>query len=248
MMTNIAVLPWIFLSVLGVSLISFVGIFLLSIRDDIVQKILQYLVSFATGALFGNVFMHLLPEVIEETKNLSTSLMMVFVGILFSFVIEKFIHWHHCHSLECSQHIHPVGNMILFGDAAHNVLDGMLIAVAYLADMQLGIAVTLTVILHEIPQEIGDFSILLHSGYSRVQALVVNFLSALTAFAGVAIVLFLRGHVDNIEEVLLPLTAGNFLYIAGADLIPALHKETRATYSLLQLACIIAGASLLYSL
>lgn len=242
------VILWTLGSVLIVSLVSLVGIALLSLQEKIIRKVLLYLVSFATGALFANIFGHLLPEIVEESSDISRSFMWVFGGILLSFAIEKFIHWHHCHVLECEHHIHPVGKMILLGDGAHNITDGILIATAYLVDIPLGIATTIAVILHEIPQEIGDFSVLLHSGYSRTGALAFNFLSALTAIIGAVVVLFLHESIHDIETILLPLVAGNFLYIAGSDLIPELHKETRLGRAVLQLACIIAGAVLLYML
>ena len=245
---NITVILWTLGSVLIVSLLSFVGVFFFSLREEVLKRVLLYFVSFATGALFANVFGHLLPEIAEESADLSQSFGLVFVGILFSFTIEKFIHWHHCHTLECDHQVHPVGKMILMGDGAHNITDGILIATAYLVDISLGIATTIAVIFHEIPQEIGDFSVLLHSGYSRGRALTLNFVSALTAVLGAVSVLFLHEKVHGIEQILLPLTAGNFLYIAGSDLIPELHKETRPGRALLQLLCIIAGAALLYTL
>lgn len=248
MKASSVVILWTLGSVLIVSLMSLVGIFLLSFQEKIIKKILLYLVSFATGALFANVFGHLLPEIVEESIDLPLSLMLVFVGILFSFAIEKFIHWRHCHTLECHHQTHSVGKMMIIGDGAHNITDGILIATAYLVDIPLGIATTVAVIFHEIPQEIGDFSVLLHSGYSRGRALVLNFLSALTAILGAVVVLLLHGSVHGIEQVLLPLTAGNFLYIAGSDLIPELHKETRLGRAILQLLCIIAGAVLLYTI
>ena len=247
-MENFTVALWALVSVLIVSLVSLVGIALLSLQEKIIKKLLLYLVSFATGALFTNVFGHLLPEIVEESHDLSRSFLLIFIGILFSFVIEKFIHWRHCHTLACHHQVHPVGKMMLIGDGAHNMMDGILIATAYLASIPLGIATTVAVIFHEIPQEIGDFSVLLHSGYSRRKALALNFVSALTAVLGTMVVLLLHESVHGIEQVLLPLTAGNFLYIAGSDLIPELHKETRLGRALLQLLCIIAGAGLLYAL
>lgn len=239
------IILWTLVSVLLVSLFSLVGVFLFSLREEILKKIMLYLVSFATGALFANVFGHLLPEIVEESADVSQSLILVFGGILLSFVIEKFIHWHHCHTLECDHQIHPVGKMILLGDGAHNITDGILIATAYLVNIPLGIATTIAVIFHEIPQEIGDFSVLLHSGYSRGRALALNFASGLTAILGALAVLLLHTQAGGIEQILLPLTAGNFLYIAGSDLIPELHKETRFGRALLQTACIIAGAVVL---
>lgn len=235
------------LSVLIVSLMSLSGVFLLSIHTAFLKKALLILVSFAVGAMFANVFLHLLPEVIDETPNVHGAMMLVLLGIVLSFVIEKFVHWHHCHNLDCA-HANPVGTMVLIGDGIHNITDGILIATTYLVDVQLGIATTIAVILHEIPQEIGDFAVLLHSGFSRSKALLWNFFSALTAFLGVIAVLLLHEHIRDIEQLLLPIITGNFLYIAGSDLIPELHKESRTQNAALQLAAMLAGILLMYGL
>lgn len=237
----------VFLSVLAVSLVSLTGVFLLSLHQSFLRKILLSLVSFAVGALFANVFLHILPEIGETTENFRTSFGVVLLGILLSFVIEKFIHWHHCHNLDC-HHRSPVGALMLMGDGIHNMTDGMVIAAAYLITTELGLATTVAVILHEIPQEIGDFAVLLHSGYSRARALAWNFLSALTAFFGAAAILLLHGHVQGIEAILLPLAAGNFLYIAGSDLIPALNQDPQLKSSFAQLLAMIAGIALMWSL
>ncbi|MBI3335997.1 ZIP family metal transporter [Candidatus Peregrinibacteria bacterium] len=240
-------ISFIFGSVFAVSLMSLTGVFLLSLHQAFLRKALLTLVSFAVGALFANVFLHILPEIVETTDNLHTAFGFVLLGIVFSFAIEKFIHWHHCHTLEC-EHAHPLGIMMLVGDGVHNFMDGMLIATTYLVDIQLGIATTIAVILHEIPQEIGDFAVLLHSGFSRSRALYWNFASALTAFLGAVAVLGLEVSIHGIEEVLLPIVAGNFLYIAGSDLIPELHKGSRSTNAILQLVAMIAGIVLMYGI
>ena len=240
-------IPLIFVSVLLVSTVSLVGILLLSIHDKVLQKMLLHLVSFSTGALLGNVFVHLLPEVVKQS-DLERGLIMVVVGIVLSFIIEKFIHWRHCHSIECEAHIHPVGKLMLIGDTVHNLLDGILIATSYLVSAPLGIATTVAVLLHEIPQEIGDFAVLIHSGYTRKKALIFNFLSALAALLGAAFVILLHAHVAGVEQVLLPIAAGNFLYIAAADLIPELHKETRPKQAGAQLFFMVAGIVLMYLL
>lgn len=239
---------WTIGSVLAVSVVSLVGVFLLSLREQVLRSILLSLVAFATGAMLSNVFVHLLPEIVEGSADVSFSFLLVFLGVLLSLVIEKFIHWHHCHDLECVDHRHTVGTMVLIGDAAHNITDGILIATSYLVDVRLGIASTIAVMLHELPQEIGDFSILLHSGYSRLQALRWNFVSALTAILGALAVLFLRGQVEGLEQILLPLTAGNFLYIAGSDLVPELHKESKLPKITVQFLCLLLGALLIYAL
>ncbi|MCF7844570.1 MAG: ZIP family metal transporter [Kiritimatiellales bacterium] len=241
-------LIYIFGSVLLVSTVSLVGVLLLSISDKLLKKVLLYLVSFSTGALLGSVFLHFLPEIASHGEHFRDAMVFVLLGILFSFSIEQFMHWRHCHSLECTARIHPMGPLVLIGDAAHNVIDGVLIATSYLVSIPLGIATTIAVLLHEIPQEFGDFAVLLHSGITKGRALFFNFLSALTAFVGVFIVLGLSSNMINVEEILLPLAAGNFLYIAGSDLIPELHKEVRFKRSVLQLACMIAGIALMYYL
>lgn len=238
---------YILLSVFGISLASLTGVFLLSLSTKLLKKVMLYLVSFAVGALFANTFLHVLPEVIESSGNLRFSLSLVLGGIILSFILEKFIHWHHCHNLSCHCS-EPVGIMMLIGDGMHNVTDGILIATAYLVDIELGIATTIAVILHEIPQEIGDFAVLLHSGFSKGRALLWNFLSALTAFVGAFAVILLNQHLYGIEDILLPLAAGNFLYIAGSDLIPELHKESRFKNALFQLTCMMAGIAIMYAL
>lgn len=237
----------IFISVLFVSLVSLAGVFLLSMSKTFLQKMLLYFVSFAVGALFANVFLHILPKMAEVMPDLHTGFALVLLGIVMSFLLEKCIHWHHCHNLDCSCPA-PVGTMMLIGDGIHNITDGILIAAAYLVDIELGIATTIAIILHEIPQEIGDFAVLLHSGWSRGKALLANALSALTAFLGAILVLVLHEYVHNIELLLLPITAGNFLYIAGSDLIPVLHKESKIKNTIIQFLSMLAGIGLIHVL
>ncbi|OGG54047.1 hypothetical protein A2851_05805 [Candidatus Kaiserbacteria bacterium RIFCSPHIGHO2_01_FULL_53_29] len=237
----------IFISILLVSFVSFSGVFLLSLHKTLLKKFLLYFVSFAVGALFANVFFHILPEAVEEASDVQRIFGLVLLGIILSLVLEKFIHWHHCHNLDCRDH-HPVGTMVLIGDGAHNITDGILIATTYLVDMELGIATTIAIILHEIPQEIGDFAVLIHSGFSRSRALIWNFFSALTAFFGAIAVLVLREYISGIEYIFLPIIAGNFLYIAGSDLIPELHKESTFTQAFMQLCSIFLGIALIYAM
>lgn len=235
-----------FVSVFLVSLVSLVGIFFLSLNKDFLKRFLLTVVSFAVGALFANVFLHLLPEIVERSNDLRWSFGLVLTGIVLSLIIEKFIHWHHCHNLDCAEHHHkPVGLLTIIGDGVHNMTDGILIASAYLADVELGIATTIAVVLHEIPQEIGDCAVLLHSGMSRTKALLCNFGSGLTAILGAGIVLFLSEYAADIELILLPLAAGNFLYIAGSDLVPELNKETKLGRSMAQLVALLAGVALI---
>lgn len=235
----------IFGSVLLVSLLSLAGVAFLAMQEQKLRKMLLYLVSFSTGAILAAVFLHLIPEMISTCSDLERAMFFVLVGLILSFVIERFIHWHHCHTLECEKHIHPAGPMLLIGDALHNLVDGILIATSYSVSIPLGITTTFAVILHELPQEIGDFAVLLHCGYSKGKALLFNFLSALTAVLGALLFFVIEHQVHNVEAILLPIATGNFLYIATADLIPQLHKETKISKSLIQFIWLIAGIALL---
>jgi len=235
--------PWFFsfISVFLVSLLSFTGVLFLALQAEKLKKILLFLVSFAAGGLLGDAFLHLLPEAVETMGfSLEVSLA-VLAGLLVFFVLEKFIAWRHCHIPTSREHPHPLALMNLVGDGFHNFMDGMVITASFLAGLPLGIATTLAVIFHEIPQEIGDFGVLLHGGFSRRKALFFNFLSALAALAGVLFIFFLGAKFTYLTQLLIPFTAGGFLYIAGSDLIPELHKETKLAKSLLQMLGLILG-------
>ncbi len=238
-----------FLSVAIVSLVSLVGVIVLTVRTDVVSRVLLYLVSFSTGAILGTVFFHLLPEVMEHAGDPVMGSAWILGGMMLAFVIEKFIHWHHCHRTEHDDagghHNHPLGALILIGDGIHNFLDGTLIAAAYMVSVPVGIAATVAVVLHEIPQELSDISLLLHSGFSRNKAILWNFLSACTAIVGAGAAFFFGTHMHGIEFVLLPIAAGNFLYIATTDLIPELHKETRVGKNVVQGLLLLAGIGLM---
>jgi zinc and cadmium transporter len=232
------------ISVFLVSAVSLVGMTTFALKEHFVRKLLTTLIAFSTGALLGDVFIHILPESTGEPGDSLSPFFLMLGGLLLSFVIEKFIHWRHCHCPalpERSGHIHPVGVMNLIGDGLHNFIDGALIAGSYLLNPTVGLATTLAVVLHEIPQEIGDFAILLFSGFSVTRALFMNFLTACVAFLGAALVLAAARSIPSLETLLLPVAAGNFLYIAGSDLIPELHKEARLPHAIVQLAAILAG-------
>jgi len=228
-------------SVAVVSVLSLVGIFTLILNKDRLNKLLLFFVSFSAGALFGGAFFHLLPEAVEQHGfGLQVSLYLI-LGILTFFVLEKFIYWRHCHIPTSKQHPHPVAFMNVVGDGLHNLIDGMVIAGSYLVSPALGISTTIAVVLHEIPQEIGDFGVLMHAGLSKVKALFFNFLSALMAFVGVVISLLIGANSEGYLLFLLPITAGGFIYIAGSDLIPELHKESKVSKSFMQFAFIVLG-------
>ncbi len=236
------------ISVFVVSLISFVGVFTLAVNEKRLRQILIYFVSFSAGALFGDVFIHLLPEAVKKSGfgiNLSIGIL---AGIVLSFMIEKIICWRHCHMPITKTHIHRFAYMNLFGDVFHNFLDGLTIAVSYLVSVPVGVATTLAVVLHEIPQEIGDFGVLLHGGFTKNKAIIYNFLTATTAIAGALIGLSLSFYVENVSQFLIPFAAGNFIYIAGSDLIPELHKEVAFKKGLVQLMFFLLGITVMFEI
>ncbi len=233
---------WILLSVIGVSLVSLVGMFTLSMNEKRLKQSLVFLVAFAAGALLGDALIHLLPDAVEEMGfGLNVSLAVI-AGVLVMFVVEKIIHWRHCHYPdESKDHKHPFVWVNLVGDAVHNFLDGIIIAASYAISIPTGIATTLAVVFHEIPQEIGDFAILVQGGFKPKEALRLNLITALSAVVGAGLVILLGKVTNDFSIWLVPFAAGNFIYIAGADLIPELHKEVNWKKSALQLLCFIAG-------
>lgn len=232
-------------SVIVVSLISLIGVLTLSFKAEKLKRFLFLLVSLSVGALLGDVFLHLIPEISEE--GFQQYPIFILVGILLFFVLEKFLRWRHCHDNDCKEHnVAPIASINLIGDLAHNIIDGMIIGASYLAGIGVGITTTIAILLHEIPQEIGDFGVLLHGGLTTKKALFYNFLSACGAILGTILSLSLGGKIVGYTQILLPITAGGFLYIAGSDLIPELHKENNAKNSFWQLAFITLGIALMY--
>lgn len=239
-------LVYIFGSLLLVSAVSFVGLLTLSWQVNKVQKALFFLISLAAGTLLGDVFFHIFPEIVDGYGfNIQVGAYVVGAMIIF-FILERFIRWHHYHHISEEEN-HAVGVLNLAGDGLHNFIDGMIIAAAYLTDTSLGVATTIAVLLHELPQEIGDFAILIHSGFTRGKALLFNFLSALLALVG-GLLVWWGNNISSLTMPLLALTAGGFIYIATVDLIPELHKEARASQSLVQLFGFIVGIGLMVAL
>lgn len=230
-----------FVSVLIVSLVSLAGVFSLSIRDEVLKKYINFFISLAIGALLGDAFIHIIPETFKSILGSSLSGILIVVGILLFFVIEKFIHWHHHGEDKEDEHIHPVGKLVLFTDGFHNMIDGIIIGASFLVSIPVGIATTLAVVLHEIPQEIGDFAVLIHAGYTKNRALLWNFISALASIIGLVIVFVFGNIMENSILWFMPIAAGGFIYIAVADLIPELHKTKNVKHSVIQLGIIILG-------
>jgi zinc and cadmium transporter len=235
-------------SVLLVSLVSLAGAATLSLSRSFLKRILLFLVSFAVGSLLGGAFIHLLPEAFASDLNPLVVSGSVLAGIILFFILEKFFRWRHCHQETTADHVHPVVPMNIFGDAMHNVIDGILIGVTYAVSIPLGMATTVAVLLHEIPQEIGDFSILIHGGLTVKKALLFNFASALTAVIGVVLALMLGTSMEGVLLYFLPMTAGGFIYIAGSDLIPELHHNTDVKISILQLLALLGGIAIMFGL
>lgn len=235
-------------STLIVSLASLAGVFSLSIKEEFIRKYISLFVSLAAGALLGDAFIHLIPESFEKLVNGTNIGLLVIAGVLLFFVLEKFLHWHHHSDDTEERHAHPVGKLILFSDGVHNFIDGVVIGVSFFVSIPVGIATTLAVILHELPQEVGDFAVLLHAGYTRRRALWLNFLSALIAVLGTLAAFMLGGTGESFATWILPLAAGGFIYIASADLIPELHKTKVIKYSILQLMSLVLGVVLMLSL
>ncbi|MDH5391226.1 MAG: ZIP family metal transporter [Candidatus Bathyarchaeota archaeon] len=236
-------------SVIIVSLISLVGVLVFSLKEENLKKILLYLVSFSAGGLFGHAFIHMIPEAVGENGfGLQVSLY-ILSGIITSFIVEKFLQWRHCHIPTSEEHPHSFAYMNLFGDAVHNFIDGLIIGGSYLASIPLGVATTLAVVFHEIPQEIGDFGVLVYGGFNKSRALFFNFSTALTAIFGAIVALSLGFFIQDFIPFLIPFAAGNFIYIAGSDLIPELRKEEpRFLKSALQLTAFVLGVLILFSL
>jgi zinc and cadmium transporter len=234
-------------STIVVSLISITGIFFLALKTDKLQKIVFILVSIAVGALLGNVFFHLIPESFETIENKGLIAILVLSGILSFFIMEKFLHWQHGHDVgHMDQHPKSYGYISLFADGLHNFTDGILIAAGWMAGPEIGMATTLTVVIHEIPQEISDFAILIHAGFTAKRALWLNFYAALTAVLGTIITLMIGTRVESFSHWVLPVAAGGFIYLAGTDLMPELNKDRSSRNSLIQLVMIIAGLALIY--
>jgi zinc and cadmium transporter len=222
MVIDVFELAYIFLATFIVSLISFVGVVTLALKDKILNKILLILIGLSAGALMGGAFLHLLPEAVEKSTGLDVYLF-VLIGFILFFLIEKVLHWRHCHKGECD--VHTFQYMNLVGDSIHNFIDGLIMAASFVVSIPLGITTTIAIATHEIPQEIGDFGVLLYGGFSKKRAIMLNFVVALTAVLGGIVGYFVSHLIENIVVFILPFAAGGFIYIAATDLVPEIRKE-----------------------
>ncbi len=233
------ILIQILIAVFIVSLISILGIFVF-LKEKTLNKILFFLVSFAAGSLLGAAFLDLLPEALEGGFKESVPVF-ILLGILSFFILEKFLYWHHHHTGHEHEEVHGFTYLNVIGDAIHNFLDGAVIAVSFMNNTALGIVTTIAIIAHEIPQEIADFSILIYGGFSKMKALVYNFLTALTAVIGALAAYFYSNAIENSTIFLTSFAVGGFVYIASTDLIPEIHKEKDFRKSIAQFGLLALG-------
>ncbi len=226
-----------------VSLLSFIGVIALALKEKTLNKIILVLVAFAAGALLGGAFFHLLPEALDISLDLNIFVSLL-IGFCMFFVLEKALYWRHCHEGKCKVHVFTY--LSLIGGGIHNFIDGLVIVSAFIVNTGVGIATTLAVISHELPQELGDFGTLVYGGFTKKKALAYNFLSAVLAVLGAVVGYFVTSQIANFALYLLPFAAGGFIYIASSDLIPELHKETDKKRSLISFAFFLVGLAVMY--
>lgn len=239
---SLETLGYIILATIINGLVGLIGILTIWVKEKSLQKFLIVLVAFSAGTLMGGAFFHLLVESLEAMEAM-TVFGYTIMGFVFFFLIERILHWRHCHESVCN--VHPFSQLILIGDGIHNFVDGLIIAASFMVSIPFGFLTTLMIILHEIPQEIGDFGVLVYGGYKRMRALGFNFLAQLTSVIG-GIVGFFFIYTPESVGFLLPFAAGGFIYIAASDLIPELHKEEDLKKSLLSFAFFILGILFLF--
>lgn len=238
-------LVYIILSTLLITVIAFIGIFTLMLKEKILNKILLILVSLSAGALMGGAFLHLIPEAIEVSGDFDIFIV-VLIGFILFFIIEKILHWRHCHNGTCD--IHTFHYMNLIGDSIHNFIDGLIISASFIVSIALGLTTTIAIAAHEIPQEIGDFGVLIYGGFEKKKAIILNYLVSSTIVLGGIVGFFLSNIIENFVYILLPFAAGGFLYIAATDLIPELKKETNIRKSIPTILIFIVGIFLMWIL
>jgi len=232
---------WIFFGGLVMSAIAPVGSVTLVLREETLKKLLLPLVALASGTLLGGALFHMIPASVDELENHLSIYIWILVGFALFLGLEQFLHWHHCHRAP-SEH-RPLTYLILIADGVHNFIGGLAVAGAFLIDIRVGISAWLAAAAHEVPQELGDFGILIHGGWKKGRALLYNFLSALTFLVGGLVAYGASFNFD--VTFLLPFAAGNFIYIAAADLIPEIKHEESARLNVVHFLSFLTGIALL---
>jgi len=237
-----SILLWIILSTSAMSLIALIGIVTIFLDERLLKKIILPLVAFSAGALIGGAFLHMLPEAINSIGPNIGIFIWLIIGFSLFLLLEQFLNWHHCHKPP-SEYKHPVTYLILVADGIHNFIGGLAIAGAFIVDIKVGIITWLACAAHEVPQELGDFGILIHGGWKKSTALIFNFLSALTIILGGLTAYFISFKINI--AFLLPFAAGNFIYIAASDLIPEIKHSTSIKNAIINFVFFILGVLLL---
>jgi len=242
------ILWWVIASTFIISLLAFAGMIVLALKEKLLNKILLILVALSAGALLGGAFIHLLPEALEG-NSAQAVFGYTLVGFVVFFFIEKVLHWRHCHKGKCPIHtVKSFGYMNLIGDGIHNFTDGLIIAAAFFSNFGLGIVTTLAVALHEVPQEIGDFGVLLYAGFKKKKAIILNYAVAATVLLGGVVGYLLSAKVEAATSFLIPLAAASFIYIASADLVPLIRGEENFWRSVLAFLVFLIGITLMYGI
>lgn len=249
------------LATVAVSAVSLIGILALSLNERLLNRALVILIALAAGALIGDSVIHLIPEAFEGIGDERSFGLAVISGIVLFFVLERYLRWHHAHHGSEEEHEgheryeegphNPTAHLaplVIVADGLHNFIDGIAIAASFVVSVPLGVATTVAIFLHEIPQEIADFALLIHAGYSRAKAVLFNFLSGLTAIIGALAFLLISDSLEGATFFATALTAGAFIYIAIADIVPELHKERHAGKIALQLLGLLGGIALMFAM
>jgi zinc and cadmium transporter len=250
---------WILASTFIIAAFSLAGIAVMFLKERLFDNLVLALVALSAGAMFGNAVFHLFPEIIEtlETEKISVfACMLLFASaFVFSFLFEKVFVWRHCHGTShhngvglphaCKHHVKPYAQLALLSDGIHNVIDGLVIAAAFVVSPALGVTTTLAIALHEIPQELGDYAVIVHGGYKKRRALFLNYLAASTVVVGGVVGFFLTRSVDIAVPLLLPFAAGSFIYIAAADLMPELKHEEKISQAVLHTGVFLLGIAIM---
>lgn len=243
-------------SVLIISLLSLIGLSVIALNERLLHRCIPAMMSLAVGAMLGDAFLHLLPELYNRPHSDAGNALGILAGLFLFYLLELAVRRHHtsrhppahdaelntAHNLPASDHrVAPVGYVSLVAGSLHNVMNGVLIAASYMTSFKVGLATTVAIILHELPHEIGGFGVLLHAGFTRDRALLFNFLTGCLALAGVVASLLLGGFIEDLPAITLPLTTGGFIYIAASSLLPELARHTRFADIAMQFGGIFTG-------
>ena len=242
----VSTLSYILIATLINGLIAFAGATLFFINEKKLEKFLILFLAFETGALLGGAFFHFIPESLEKISLAKTTILTI-LGFALFLSLEKILHWHHCHNEKRHEHTHTFTYLLLWGDAIHNFIDGLLIASSFIISIPVGIITSSLIIAHELPQELSDFAVLIYGGFTKKKALIYNFISQLTAVLGGVLGYFFLS-IKDLAIFLIPISAGGFIYIAVADLIPELHKNKEGQASIWQILTIILGVLAMFAL